>query len=252
MGASGTSITSDDTVADVVATIVERMKDGATLQEASSFALRQYKKLLRDTDDGPLLWLALAHVQWKYGIVDAQVLEQIRNDISTERGLERWREDPADLVKRKRVLAAFFDKVSRANPKPASPPRSIVRLAPFNPGDCLSVLTVEGAYTAAIVLEADNSQAEHGSNLVGSLDYLAPNPPGQSDFEERRWLFKHHGNWNGAQELSWYLPVGLRQARKRITVVGSTTIRSDDPRKCDSYSAWFHLGQHILLARGKA
>lgn len=238
-------------MADVVAAVVERMKAGASLQEASSLALRQYKKLLKDADEGPLVWLALAHVQWKYGIVEAQVLEQIRKDISAERGLDRWREDPADLVKRKRVLATFFDKMSRANPKPASPPRSLVRLAPFNQGDCLCVLTPGGAYTAAIVLKMDNSKAEYGSNLIGSLDYLAPNPPQQRDFEERRWLFKHHGNWNGAQELSWYLPVGLRQARKRIAVVGSTAIRSSDPRSSDSYAAWFHLGEQILLARAQ-
>src|SRR4051812_10737870 len=107
MGTSGTSITADDTVADVVGTVVDQMKDGATLKEAGDFALRHFKRSLKDPDDGPLVWLALAHVQWKYGRVDAQVLDQVRNDVATGKGLDRWREDPAALATRKRVLETF-------------------------------------------------------------------------------------------------------------------------------------------------
>jgi hypothetical protein len=252
MGTFGTSITSDDTVADVVGAIVDRMKEGADLQEACDFALRQFKDTLNDTDDGPLIWLALAHVQWKYERVDAKVLEQIRRDISTERGLDRWRDDSVALDKRKLALHAFLDKVSSINSKPAAPPRSVVRLAPFDVGDCLAVLTRGGDYTAAIVLKVDNSKSEYGSNLVGSLDYLSASPPALKDFEERRWLFKHHGNWNGAQELSWYLPVGLRKAQKRFAVVGKTAIRFNDPQQSDSYSGWALLGDQILLCRAKS
>ena len=249
MGTSGTSITSDHTVADVVGTVVDRLKEGATLQEASAFTLRQFKRSLKDSDDGPLIWLAIAHVQWKYGRVDADVLDRVRNDIAAGNGLDRWRDDPADLAARKRALNAFLAKVSEANSKPASPPRSVTRLAPFAAGDCISVLTDSGEYTAAIVLKADNSRSEYGSNLVGSLDYLSRDPPEQKVFEDRRWLFKNHGNWNGAQELAWFIPVGFRKARKRIAVVGKTNIRSSDPQQSNSYANWGLLGQQILLCR---
>lgn len=249
MGTTDTSITADDTVADVVGTVVERLKEGASLQDASAFALRHFKRSLKDSDDGPLVWLALAHVQWKYGRVDSQVLDQIRNDIATGRGLDRWRDEPGDVAARTRVLEAFLVKISKANPKPTSPPKSVTRLAPFAEGDCISVLTSSGQYTAAIVLKADNSRAEYGSNLVASLDYLSRHPPEQKVFEDRKWLFKHHGNWNGAQELAWYIPVGFRKARKRIAVVGKTDIRSSDPRRSDSYANWGLLGEQIILCR---
>jgi hypothetical protein len=249
MGTSGTSITADDTVADVVGTAIDRLKEGATLQEASAFALRRFKRLLKDPDNGPLVWLALAHVQWKYGRVDSEVLEQVRHDIAAGNGLDRWRDEPADLTARKQVLEAFLAKISEANPKPASPPKSVTRLAPFAEGDCISVLTSSGEYTAAIVLNSDNSRSESGSNLVGSLDYLSRHPPEQKVFEDRTWLFKHHGNWNGAQELAWYIPVGFRNARRRIVVVGKTNIRSSDPRRSDSYANWGLLGEQILLCR---
>jgi hypothetical protein len=111
MGTSGTSITADDTVADVVGTAIDRLKEGATLQEASAFALRRFKRLLKDPDNGPLVWLALAHVQWKYGRVDSEVLDQVRNDIAAGNGLDRWRDEPADLTARKQVLEAFLAKI---------------------------------------------------------------------------------------------------------------------------------------------
>jgi len=250
MGTSGTSITADDTVADVVGIVVDRMKEGASLQEASAFALRRFAGSLKDSDDGPLIWLALAQVQWKYGRVEPQVLEQVRNDIANESGLDRWREDSAGVAARKRVLDAFLAKISTPNAKPTSPPRSVIRLAPFREGDCISILTSSGEYTAAIVLKADDSRAEYGSNLVGSLDYLSGDPPEQKTFEDRKWLFKHHGSWNGAQELAWYIPVGFRKARKRISVVGTTRIRLSDPLQSDSYANWGLLGEQILLCRG--
>ena len=250
MGTYGTSITADDTVADVAGTIVDRMKEGASVQEASDFALRRFKSSLKDSDDGPLVWLALAHVQWKYGRVDAQVLDRVRSDIASGKGLDRWREDPTGLAKRKRVLENFLAKISTVNGKPSAPPRSVVQLAPFGEGDCIAVQTSSGEYTAAIVLKVDNSRSEYGSNLVASLDYLSTTLPEQKVFEDRNWLFKHHGSWHGAQELAWYIPVGFRKARKRIRLVGRTEIRSSDPHESNSYANWGLLGEQILLCRG--
>jgi hypothetical protein len=65
----------------------------------------------------PLLWLALAHVQWKYGTVDTDILSCIRSDIASERGLERWREDPRGLAKRKAALAKFLAQIGVAESK---------------------------------------------------------------------------------------------------------------------------------------
>src|SRR5262245_41437285 len=164
MGTSGTSITSDDTVADVVADVVDELKRGATLRDASSRALERFKEQLQDSDDGPLVWLALAHVQWKYGEVDPIVMEQVRRGVATGRGLDRWREgnDPALLRKRQKVLETFLAKISTPNPKPSKPPKLIERPAPFETGDCLAIATSTGEYTAAIVLQTNNSMPEYG------------------------------------------------------------------------------------------
>lgn len=185
MGAWGTAITSDDTVADVVGHVVDRMKRGDSLLAACEDAERTFRAEINDPDDGPLVWLALAHVQWKFGSVAPRVLERVRGDVSNGRGLERWREDPKLLAQRCAALARFLAKIESANPKPSSPPKTVVRLAPFAEGDCLSVLTADGNYTAAIVLKVNNSNPECGTNLVGALDYLSETPPTLEIFGKR-------------------------------------------------------------------
>lgn len=249
MGAWGTAITSDDTVMDVVGTVVDHLKAGGDLNAACEHALHKAGDLAADADDGPLVWLALAHVQWKYGYVAPAVLDQVRRDIATERGLDRWRDNPRTLEKRRKVLDQFLRKISVANPKPASLPRTISRPAPYREGDCLAVRTESGDYTAAIVLAVNNSEVEYGANLVASLDYLSSQPPTMDDFERRQWLYLHHGNWNGKQDILWRLPPGFRKESKRFTVVGSTRLRSSDPQECHSYGSWTSLGEQILLCR---
>lgn len=125
----------------------------------------------------PLLWQAIALMQWNYGRVDDAVLARVRRDIESERGLGIWRDDPKGLAKRKRALDKFLEKLQRANPKPSSHPKPILRRAPFEEGDCLAVRTADGRYTAALVLKVDNENPQWGKNLVAGLDYLDEEPP---------------------------------------------------------------------------
>ncbi len=250
MGTYGTGITQDDTVADIVGFVVDRLKAGSSLQAASVEAFANFRELEADEDESPLLWLALASVQWKYGaVVDDTVLQRVRADIIGERGLDRWHDDPKLLQKRKAALSKFLAKIEEPNPKPSSSPRLVKRSAPFREGDCLSVLTSDGQYTGALVLGVDNSNPEYGRNLIAGLDYLAPQPPGIAVFEQRQWLFKRHGRWNGEPDIAWFLPVSFRKESKRIIVIGRVSIRPSDPTESRSYAGWNLLGQQILLCR---
>jgi len=250
MGIFGVGIAQDDTVADIVRFIVDRLKAGSSLQAASAEALAKFRELEADDDESPLLWLALAFAQWKYGaVVDQAVLRRVHADISAERGLGRWRDDSKLLQKRKGALSKFLAQIEEPNPKPSSAPRLVTRAAPFQEGDCLAVLTADGRYTAALVLGADNTDPEYGRNLIAGLDYLEPYPPGIAIFEQRQWLLKHHGRWNGAPDIAWYLPVHFRKERKRITVVGRITLLPSDLKESGSHVGWTWLGRQILLCR---
>jgi hypothetical protein len=229
--------------------MVDCLKAGNTLTEATDQALLKFSESLDDADDGPLIWLGIAHTQWKYGLVAESVLRRVRADVTSQRGLERWREDAPLLRKRLEVLSRFLEKLESPNPRPAAIPRQVVRLAPYAPGDCLSVLTASLKYTAAIVLDVDNSNVELGSNLVGSLDFLSNTPPTQADFEKRNWLVKHHGNWNGERELIWLGPNGFKQEASRFDVICKTRIRFFDPKKSRFHGAWASLGAQVLHCR---
>ncbi|MDM4768553.1 hypothetical protein [Pelomonas sp. SE-A7] len=252
MGTFGTGITADDAVADVIDFISEQLKYGTRVSAASQKAMVKFRDLELDPDEAPLLWLGLAAAQWKYGAVDAAVLTRVREDISTEKGLGRWRDDLKLLAKRKAALQAFLAKIEQPNSKPSLPSKPVARCAPYQLGDCLSVLLADGRYTAALVVGVDNSNPEQGANLIAALDYLEPSPPAMDVFEARRWLFRHHGKWGGKQDISWYLPVRFRQESKRFTVVGASTLRATDPSKASSYSAWSSLGLHVVLSREAA
>jgi hypothetical protein len=249
VGAWGSGILQNDTVADVVGFITDRLKAGDQLQAATAAAITHFAELEHDRDDAPLLWLAIAHMQWKYGSVDPKVLIRVRNDIEAERGLDLWRDDPKSLSRRKGALARFLGQIEQPNPKPSALPKLIVRRAPFRQGDCLAVLLPDGRYTAALVLAEDNTNPEYGMNLIASLDYCESVPPSLSVFEQRKWLVLSHGNWNNERDICWYLPVRFQSVRKRITIVGNVRPKWSDPKESRMYAGWNDLGLRVLLCR---
>lgn len=246
MGTWGVDITKDDTVLDVIGFVTDRLKAGDSLRDASEKAKTYFSQLEQDEDEGPLIWLALAQVQWKYGSVDQAILERIRNDIAMGHGLTPWQEDEKLFHKRKTALSKFLSRIESPNPKPAKIPKLIVRRAPFKQGDCLVVALPEGLYTAALVLKADNSNLEYGKNLIASLDYLSSIPPSLQVFKRKEWLILSHGNWNNRRDISWYLPVQFKKESARFNVVGNINLGWFTPSDSDMYSNWSNLGQPIL------
>ena len=249
MGNWGFGIEQDDAVADVVAFVTARLKAGDSLDSASTQARSQFAELERDAEDAPLLWMALAHIQWRYGTVDQDILRRVRDDIAAERGLARWREDPKLLGKRKDALSKFLATVAVPNPKPSAAPKLVVRKAPYRPGDCLSVRLPDGRYTAALVLREDNSNPEAGMNLVASLNYCETQSPSLAVFERREWLVLSQGSWAGQRDIRWYLPIQFNQVRKRITVVENIGASSLVPEGSSTYAGWHHLGKQIVVVR---
>lgn len=259
MGTWSTAITSDDTVADVIGTVVEQLKLGATMTDASDHARRVFRDLLADPDDGPLFWLGLAAIQWKHGPVEKDVIERVQAVVREELGLDRWREDKRALEKRRAVLARFAEQVSRPNDSPKPLPKQVIRKAPFEAGDCLAIRVPDGRYTAALVLASDNSNPENGMNMVAGLDYLSSRRPDLADFKRRKLLRRHFGAWRGAKDLCWIGPVGFKKERERLELVGRLRLGWLDrrfwlgwlDRRLNSalYSAWPSVGQAIVLNR---
>jgi len=78
MGAWGTGVRQDDFVLDVAGEFEDHLKDGNSLGDATAFVRRKFSDALDDEDEGPLFWLALADMQWKYGDLDPSVLLRVQ------------------------------------------------------------------------------------------------------------------------------------------------------------------------------
>ncbi len=65
--ALGTAVFSDDTACDVRDGYVDLLSDGLSGPEATKKLLREWSASLKDPDEAPVFWLALAATQWKYG-----------------------------------------------------------------------------------------------------------------------------------------------------------------------------------------
>lgn len=121
MGTWGTSITSDDTVQDVVGEYMKFFNQQLAPQEIVASVLRANAELLDDSDDGPLIWIAIAKAQWDCGHLLPTVLDAC--EIVTEgRGLDRWAEGGERLLQsRRKSLDTFLLQIQTPKPRPKKP-----------------------------------------------------------------------------------------------------------------------------------
>jgi hypothetical protein len=249
MGAWGHGIRQDDLVLDVIGVFEDALKGGASVGEATQAVRTRFSGALADDEDeGPLIWIALAEAQWTGGALDPEVLARVQDDYRAGRGLSRWEEDPRGLARRRAALEKFIAKIQAPNPRPKKA-RTVVRPPPYQPGDCLSLRQANGEYAAALVLAADDSNAELGMNLIAVLDYLSPQPPPLDVFRRRGWLVLTHHNRDQRMDIAWYLPPGYRKAKPTIEVVGRVELLPSDPKASDSYRRWTGIGEQAVLQR---
>jgi hypothetical protein len=249
MGAWGHGIRQDDFVCDVIGVFEDLLKAAKSVADATKAVKSRFAAEIKDTDDGPLFWIALADAQWTYGELEPQVLKHVQDDFDSGRGLDRWSEDDRAFSRRKAALGKFINKIAEPNPRPKKPPKIVVRAPKFHPGNCLSIRLSNGQYAAAVVLAADHSNVEYGKNLIGVLDYLSPEKPTIDIFRKRELLVREHHGWNGQMDLAWYQPLGFRAAKDRIESVGHVNILDSDPKDSNSYCSWVGIGEQVVYQR---
>lgn len=250
MGTWGYEIDQDDFVCDIIADFENTLKQNQDIQKTGSVIISTYQDDIEDPDDGPLFWIALASMQWKYGSLDAAVLQQVKTDFENENGLERWRELGEDgYVKRKEVITKYVDKISVTNAKPKKLPKIVVRKPVYQAGDCLSIQLPNGMFGAALVLAADHSNVEYGQNLIGVLNYMKNIEPDISIFEKRDWLILSHHNWENQPDICWYIAQGYRNAKNRFKQIGKVSISSRDPQQSNCYAGWEFLANQVMDQR---
>ena len=249
MGAWGYGIRQDDFVLDVIGVFEDLLKAGKSVREAAEGVTSKFTAEIKDAEDGPLFWLALADMQWTYGELDSQILNRVKEDLDSGRSLAPWTEDQRGLARRRAALEKFISKIGQPNRRPKKPPKIVVRAPKFRPGDCLSIRLSNGQYAAALVLAADHSNVEYGTTLVGVLDYLSPEKPTMEVFGKRKWLALSPHSSNTKIDVAWYHYIGFLAVKDRLEIVGQVEILGSDPTDSTIYRRWTGIGEQAIHRR---
>jgi hypothetical protein len=118
MGAWGTAIFSDDTAVDVRDEFRDLVGQGLSGEQATEKLLVQWKESLRDPDEAPVFWLALAATQWKLGRLSEHVREMALRTITDGSDLSRWSHDLKSAAARKRHLEKLQLTLNSPQPDP--------------------------------------------------------------------------------------------------------------------------------------
>lgn len=246
MGAWGYGIRQDDFVCDVVGVFEDLLKTGKSVREATEAVRSKFAAAMQDADNGPLFFIALADMQWTYGELEPQITNRVKDDLDSGRSLAAWTKDQRGLARRKATLEKFISKIGQPNQRPKKLPKTVVRAPKFQPGHCLSIRLSNGQYTAALVLVADHSNVEYGTNLVGVLDYLSSEKPTIEVFRKRKWLFLLQQGERGTMDIAWYYPMGFRAVKNRLEIVGQVEILESDPKDSNLYCRWTGVGERAI------
>ena len=124
MGAWGAGLYQDDVTCDVKDDYLNRLRIGYTNEEATEDVIDCNYNYIEDVEDGPIFWMALADTQWKYGRLLPSIKEKALEVIHSGSDLERWKEEPTNYRKRKKVLEELEKRLTSSQP----PEKKITKL----------------------------------------------------------------------------------------------------------------------------
>jgi hypothetical protein len=118
MGAWGAGIFDDDLAIDVRAAFEREIESGKDVKNATDTVLKSFVSALRDSDDRPVVYLALAALQTEHGELRPDIRAKALQAIETGEALEKWNEDLTDwpgLTERKKVLEEMRTQLYRGS-----------------------------------------------------------------------------------------------------------------------------------------
>ena len=118
MGTWSTGIYGDDEAQDARDSYREILSSGVDGTKATDRFLKEWKGALKDSDDGPVIWFALADTQWSLGRLEDRVRDEAIRIIDEGTSLDRWREAGEKLLaKRQKVLQELKKKLLSPQPR---------------------------------------------------------------------------------------------------------------------------------------
>lgn len=253
MGTWGTGILEDDLARDVYDRYTDARGSGRSDEEALREVLSEFRNDEQDPDEGPIVWLAIAHAQWDLDRVSDDVAARVRDIVANGLGLARWQEAGAGpLGRRKKALSRFVEQIQQPRRRKRRTAASGSNHLPFGVGDCLAIELEQGRFGAAIVTRI-NTSATASSCILSILRYYETAPPELSVFANPAWVVVTK---TPEVTIVKYCCYGDGWARhgKRYRAVGRIEIPDVPPpltlRIANWSSVWKDLGQELSKSPG--
>ncbi len=182
MGAWGAGLFQDDDAADLRDEWLDEYKRTGSAAEASAAVRKAFKSGFKDSDEGPVLTLALATMLWRHGVLDAKTRAEALAVIDKEKGLDRWRDEGERVLRGRlkvyaKIRAGLLEKQppvktykKKPAPKPPGPDHP-----PLVVGDIFSMATLEGGVAYYRVVDVCDSS--EGSRISVQLLDIEPGSP---------------------------------------------------------------------------
>ena len=179
MGAWGTAVFSDDTACDVRDDYRDLVGDGLSGPEATKALLKQWSQSLKDPDEAPVFWLALAATQWKYGRLEQQVLKQALEVIDSGSDLARWDSGSQDYKKRQAVLLRLRAQLVSRQPAEKRIPKSFRSSNEWQKGDLVAYRLLSGRF---VIWRVIGHHTDKGGTapICELLDWVGDDVPSES------------------------------------------------------------------------
>ncbi|HQR43613.1 MAG TPA: hypothetical protein PLX97_13045, partial [Gemmatales bacterium] len=118
MGAWGAGLFQEDIACDIREAYREALEQGLSGSQATRQVLRDFREEVKDYDDGPSCWLALAATQWDLGRVEERVKQRAIKLIDNGTALKRWaqRDMSGTTPRRKAALGKLRDRLLSTPP----------------------------------------------------------------------------------------------------------------------------------------
>lgn len=209
MGAWGSGIFEDDVACDVRIQFRHAIEDGKSPSAARTAVLKTWKRALKDPDDGPTIWLALAATQLQCKCLEKQVRDKAVAILKSGGDIERWRETgDAKLIRsRKAVLARLGARLAKplpkSNPARAKPKakrkRFVESKTNFPRGELFAYQMTSGKYVLLHVVDYSGSRDFGFNPIFAVLDWQRKTLPSSDQIRQiplKKIHFDHlRPNW---------------------------------------------------------
>lgn len=129
---------------DVKYEYIESLREGYTNEEAYNRILTSFASALEDSDDAPVIWIALADTMWDVGRLTEEVRSKVKSFMKNEKDYIHT-EDAERECKLQQVLAKYIKKIDGPMPEEKLIRKKRVFKNKWQVGD-MYVLPIEGKY----------------------------------------------------------------------------------------------------------